>query len=109
MNKDTLLNALNDYLAYIQIDSLGDITSKVNAIVACRDLASRQNSITENFVRSNFMIILPAVTFQRQSLNSLIKDADRNHDEVKLAKYRAERKILQAYYALLKPFQKFMP
>ena len=108
MNKDTLLNALNDYLAYIQIDSLGDITSKVNAIVACRDLASRQDSITENFVRSNFMIILPAVTFHRQSLNSLIKDADRNHDEVKLAKYRAENKLLQPYFDLLKSFHKFL-
>ena len=54
MNKATLLNALNDYLAYIQLDSLGDINPKINAIVTCRDSASCQDSITENFVKSNF-------------------------------------------------------
>lgn len=108
MNKATLLNALNDYLAYIQLDSLGDINPKINAIVTCRDSASCQDSITENFVKSNFMIILPAITFFRQSLNSLIKDADRNHDEKKLAKYRAENELLQPYFNLLKPFHKFL-
>lgn len=108
MNKATLLNALDNYLAYIQIDSLGDITPKINAIVTCRDLANSQDSITENFVKSNFMIIFPAITFHRQSLNSLIKDADRNHDEKKLAKYRAENELLQSYFDLLKPFHKFL-
>lgn len=108
MNKATLLNALDNYLAYIQIDSLGDITPKINAIVTCRDLANSQDSITENFVKSNFMIIFPAITFHRQSLNSLIKDADRNHDEKKSAKYRAENKLLQPYFDLLKPFHKFL-
>ena len=39
MNKATLLNALDNYLAYIQIDSLGDITPKINAIVTCRDFS----------------------------------------------------------------------
>lgn len=108
MNKDTLLNALDDYLGYIQVDPLGDITPKINAIVTCRDLASCQDSITENFVKSNFMIILPAITFHRQSLNSLIKDADRNHDEEELDKYRAENKLLQPYFDLLKSFHKFL-
>ena len=108
MNKATLLNALDNYLAYIQIDSLGDITPKINAIVTCRDLANSQDSIPENFVKSNFMIIFPAITFYRQLLNSLIKDADRNHDEKKLAKYRAENELLQPYFNLLKPFHKFL-
>ena len=37
MNKDTLLNALNNYILHIQLDPIGDITSKINAIEACRN------------------------------------------------------------------------
>ena len=37
LTKDVLTAALNDYLAYIQIDPLGDVTSQVNAIIALRD------------------------------------------------------------------------
>lgn len=40
LNKDTLLNALNDYLLHTQLDPIGDITSKINAVITCKDYVS---------------------------------------------------------------------
>ena len=105
MNKATLLNALNDYLAYIQLDSLGDINPKINAIVTCRDSASCQDSITENFVKSNWIIILPVIDYQRKALKREIDDAKIINDEEALSKARAEYRNLQPFLNLLKPFR----
>ena len=48
MNKDTLLNALNDYLLHIQLDPIGDITSKINAVEACRNYVAAIDGDVEN-------------------------------------------------------------
>ena len=77
MNKDTLLNAINNYLLQIQIDSLGDITSKVNAVVTCRDYVANNdiNDITADWIKSNLTVILPAITCYRKTLKNNIDEA----------------------------------
>lgn len=108
MNKDTLLNALNDYLAYIQIDSLGDITSKVNAVVACRDYVANNgiNDITADWIKSHLTIIFPAITCYRKTLKNNIDEAKIRNDEEALLELRTNYKDLQPYLILLKPFEK---
>ena len=68
MNKDTLLNALNDYLLHIQLDPIGDITSKINAVEACRNYVAAIDGdvVNADWVKSNCIIILPAIDYQRK-------------------------------------------
>ena len=63
MNKDTLLNALNDYLLHIQLDPIGDITSKINAVVTCRNYVDTIDGdvVNADWIKSNCIIILPAI------------------------------------------------
>lgn len=70
MNKDTLLNALNDYLLHIQLDPIGDITSKINAVEACRNYVAAIDGdvVNADWVKSNCIIILPAIDYQRKAL-----------------------------------------
>lgn len=108
MNKDTLLNALNDYLLQIQIDPLGDITSKVNAVVTCRDYVATNgiNDITADWIKSNLTVIFPAITCYRKTLKSNIDEAKIHNDEEALLELRTNYKDLQPYLVLLKPFEK---
>lgn len=53
MNKDTLLNALNNYLLHIQIDPLGDVSPQVNAVKALINYISTNDNITADWVKSN--------------------------------------------------------
>ena len=73
MNKDTLLNALNDYLLHIQLDPIGDITSKINAVEACRNYVAAIDGdvVNADWVKSNCIIILPAIDYQRKALMML--------------------------------------
>ena len=100
MNKDTLLNALNDYLLHIQLDPIGDITSKINAVEACRNYV-----VNADWVKSNCIIILPAIDYQRKALKRKIDDAKIINDEEALSKARAEYRNLQPFLNLLKPFR----
>lgn len=108
MNKDTLLNAINNYLLQIQIDSLGDITSKVNAVVTCRDYVANNdiNDITADWIKSNLTVILPAITCYRKTLKNNIDEAKIRNDKETLLELRTNYNDLQPYLALLKPFEK---
>lgn len=110
MNKNTLLNALNDYLLHIQIDPLGDVTSQVNAVEACRNYvdAIDGNVVNADWVKSNCIIILPAIDYQRKALKRKIDDAKIINDEDKLSELRAEYRNLQPFLNLLKPFRTFI-
>ena len=107
MNKDTLLNALNDYLLHIQLDPIGDITSKINAVVTCRDYVSAIDNdvINADWVKSNWIIILPVIDYQHKTLKRKIDDAKITDDEEALSKARAEYRNLQPFLNLLKPFR----
>ena len=78
MNKNTLLNALNDYLLHIQLDPIGDITSKINAVEACRNYVDAIDGdvVNADWVKSNCIIILPAIDYQRKALKREIKIKD---------------------------------
>ena len=107
MNKATLLSALNDYLLHIQLDPIGDITSKVNAVVTCRDYVANNgiNDITADWIKANCTIILQAIDYQRKALKRKIDDAKIINDEEALSKARAEYRNLQPFLNLLKPFR----
>lgn len=109
MNKDTLLNALNDYLLHIQLDPIGDITSKINAVEACRNyvVAIDGDVVNADWVKSNCIIILSAIDYQRKALKRKIDDAKIINDEEALSELRTEYRDLQSYLDLLKPFKKF--
>ena len=106
MNKDTLLNALNNYLLHIQLDPIGDITSKINAIEACRNYVAAIDGDAD-WVKSNCIIILPAITCYRKTLKDNIDEAKLSGDENSLSELRTESRDLQSYLDLLKPFKKF--
>lgn len=107
MNKDTLLNALNDYLLHIQLDPIGDITSKINAVEACRNYVAAIDGdvVTADWVKSNWIILLPAIDYYRNSLKESIHNAILDNDEDKLSELRAENRNLQPFLNLLKPFR----
>ena len=107
MNKDTLLNALNDYLLHIQLAPIGDITSKINAVEACRNYVAAIDGdvVNADWVKSNCIIILPAIDYQRKALKRKIDDAKIINDEEALSKARAEYRNLQPFLNLLKPFR----
>ena len=109
MNKDTLLNALNDYLLHIQLDSIGDITSKINAVEACENYVAAIDGdvVNADWVKSNCIIILPAITCYRKTLKDNIDEAKLSGDEEALSELRTEYRDLQSYLDLLKPFKKF--
>ena len=107
MNKHTLLKALNDYLLHIQLDPIGDITSKINAVVTCRNYVDAIDGdvVNADWVKSNCIIILPAIDYQRKALKREIDDAKIINDEEALSKARAEYRNLQPFLNLLKPFR----
>ena len=109
MNKDTLLNALNNYLLHIQLDPIGDITSKINAVEACRNYVAAIDGdvVNADWVKSNCIIILPAITCYRKMLKENIDEAKLSGDENSLSELRTESRDLQSYLDLLKPFKKF--
>ena len=109
MNKDTLLNALNNYLLHIQLDPIGDITSKINAVEACRNYVAAIDGdvVNADWVKSNCIIILPAITCYRKTLKDNIDEAKLSGDENSLSELRTESRDLQSYLDLLKPFKKF--
>lgn len=109
MNKNTLLNALNDYLLHIQLDPIGDITSKINAVEACRNYVAAIDGdvVNADWVKSNCIIILPAITCYRKTLKDNIDEAKLSSDENSLSELRTEYRDLQSYLDLLKPFKKF--
>lgn len=109
MNKDTLLNALNNYLLHIQLDPIGDITSKINAVEACRNYVAAIDGdvVNADWVKSNYIIILPAITCYRKTLKDNIDEAKLSGDENSLSELRTESRDLQSYLDLLKPFKKF--
>lgn len=106
--KSVLIDALDTYSSEIQADHRGDITSLLKHVQDCKDYAEC-NDVTNGWLKSHYMILLPAIKSHRILLNQLFQDADRNYNENELARLRAEKEILQAYYTLLKPFQKFIP
>lgn len=106
--KSVLIDTLNTYSSEIQTNRRGDITSLLKHVQDCKDYAEN-NDVTNGWLKSHYMILLPAIKSHHILLQQLIKDADRNNNENELARLWVEREILQAYYALLKPFQKFMP
>lgn len=109
MNKNTILNALNNYLLHIQLDPIGDITSKINAVEACRNYVAAIDGdvVNADWVKSNCIIILPAITCYRKTLKDNIDEAKLSGDENSLSELRAESRDLQSYLDLLKPFKKF--
>lgn len=106
LTKDVLTAALNDYLAYIQIDSLGDVTSQVNAIIALRDYILT-NGYTKELIKSNLTIIVPAIKRYRKTLKDNIDHARLTGSEDELSKLLAEYNDLQPFIALTKHFEKF--
>ena len=105
LTKDVLTAALNDYLAYIQIDSLGDVTSQVNAVKALINYISTNDNITADWVKSNWIILLAAIDYHRNSLKESIHNATLDNDKDKLSALRAENRNLQPFLILLKPFR----
>ena len=105
--KLVLISALNTYSSEIEGEYRGDVTPLLNQIDVCKKYV-QNNDVTVGWIRSHYMILIPAIKPHRVFLKQMIEDADRNNEE-RLAGLRAESKTLQAYYALLKPFQKFMP
>lgn len=106
--KSVLIDALDIYSSEIQTNRRGDVTSLLKHVQDCKDYAEN-NDVTVGWLKSHYMIILPAIKSYRVFVSQMLEDADRDKDEERLAKYLAERETLQACYALLKPFQKFMP
>ena len=110
MNKDTLLNALNNYLLHIQLDPIGDITSKINAIEACRNYVAAIDGdvVNADWVKSNCIIILPAIKHHRKTLKDNIDHARLTGNEAELSKFLSEYNDLQPFIALTKHFEKFL-
>lgn len=106
-NKDVLTAALNDYLLHIQIDPLGDVTSQVNAIIALRDYILT-NGYTEELIKSNLSIIIPAIKHHRKTLKDNIDHARLTGNEAELSKFLSEYNDLQPFIALTKHFEKFL-
>lgn len=107
LTKNVLTAALNDYLLHIQIDPLGDVTSQVNAAKALINYISTNDDINADWVKSNCIIILPAITCYRKALKDNIDEAKLSGDENSLSELRTEYRDLQSYLDLLKPFKKF--
>ena len=105
LTKNVLTAALNDYLLHIQIDTLGDVTSQVNAAKALINYISTNDDITADWVKSNWIILLPAIDNHRNSLKDSILNAILDNDEEALSKARAENRNLQPFLNLLKPFR----
>lgn len=105
MNKNTILNALNDYLLHIQLDPLGDVSPQVNAVKALINYISTNDNITADWVKSNWIILLPAIDYYRNSLKESIHNATLDNDKDKLSALRAENRNLQPFLNLLKPFR----
>ena len=72
-----LVNALNSYIYDISSDYKGDCTALLKQVETCRDYANN-NEITVGWIKSHYMIILPAIKSYRKFLKFLIEDADRN-------------------------------
>lgn len=104
-NKNVLTAALNDYLLHIQIDSLGDVTPQVNTIKALINYISTNDDITADWVKSNWIILLPAIDYHRNSLKESIHNAILDNDEKSLSELRAKYRNLQPFLDLLKPFR----
>lgn len=104
-NKDILTAALNNYLAHIQIDPLGDVTPQVNAVKSLINYISTIDVITADWVKSNWIILLPAIDYYRTVLKESIKDAILDNDEDIVSKLRDENRNLQPFLNLLKPFR----
>ena len=107
LTKNVLTAALNDYLAYIQIDPLGDVTSQVNAAKALRDYILT-NGYTEELIKSNLSIIIPAIKHHRKTLKDNIDHARLTGNEAELSKFLSEYNDLQPFIALTKHFEKFL-
>lgn len=105
LTKNVLTAALNDYLLHIQIDPLGDVTSQVNAAKALINYISTNDDITADWVKSNWIILLPAIDYHRNSLKESIHNAILDNDEEALSKAKAENRNLQPFLNLLKPFR----
>ena len=103
LTKNVLTAALNDYLLHIQIDPLGDVTSQVNAAKALINYISTNDDITADWI-----ILLPAIDYHRNSLKESIHNAILDNDEDKLSELRAEYRNLQPFLNLLKPFRTFI-
>ena len=86
LTKNVLTAALNDYLLHIQIDPLGDVTSQVNAAKALINYISTNDDITADWVKSNWIILLPAIDYHRNSLKESIHNAILDNDEEALSK-----------------------
>lgn len=105
-NKDILINALNDYLLHIQIDSPGDVTPQVNATIALRDYILT-NDYTKEFIKSNLSIIVPAINRYRKTLKDNIDHARLASNEDELSKLLTEYNDLQPFISLTKHSEKF--
>ena len=64
--------------------------------------------VNADWVKSNCIIILPAIDYQRKALKRKIDDAKIINDEEALSKARAEYRNLQPFLNLLKPFRTFI-
>ena len=106
-NKDILINALDNYLLHIQIDPCGDVTPQVNAIIALRDYLLT-NGYTEELIKSNLSIIIPAIKHHRKTLKDNIDHARLTGNEAELSKFLSEYNDLQPFIALTKHFEKFL-
>lgn len=107
LTKDVLTAALNDYLLHIQIDPLGDVSPQVNAVKALRDYILT-NGYTEELIKSNFTIIVPAIKCYRKTLKDNIDHARLTGNETELSKFLSEYNDLQPFIALTKHFEKFL-
>lgn len=105
-NKNVLTAALNDYLAYIQIDPFGDVTPQVNATITLRD-SILTNGYTKELIKSNLTIIVPAIKRYRKTLKDNIDHARLTGSEDELSKFLSEYNDLQPFIALTKHFEKF--
>ena len=82
---------------------------KINAVEACRNYVAAIDGdvVNADWVKSNCIIILPAIDYQRKALKRKIDDAKIINDEEALSKARAEYRNLQPFLNLLKPFRTF--
>ena len=94
-------------MLHIQIDPLGDVTSQVNAAKALRDYILT-NGYTEELIKSNLSIIIPAIKHHRKILKDNIDHARLTGNEAELSKFLSEYNDLQPFIALTKHFEKFL-
>lgn len=102
-----LINALDTYLIIDIPDLKGDTTSRVNAVLKCKDYL-QHNTVTTDWVKRNWVIMSPAVKCYRKSLVDDIHHARIIEDEESLAELYAEYDILAPYIELFKKFPKFL-